>query len=92
MEVCVATGAVSVQTNSETDKANVLLTANRKVTFYPDSERLVTGIVEHPQLLKKSMQAAEKIAFNFRDVPLPEILREFEKAYGLKIKMAADGL
>ncbi|HEV7379035.1 MAG TPA: FecR family protein [Dyadobacter sp.] len=94
IEVAVLTGIVEVQQQEEESPAEkkVILTQNKKVTFYPQDEKLITGIVEQPKVIVTEKAAAAKLNFNYLEKPLADIIPVLEKAYGVKINMSNDKL
>ena len=89
IEVAVLTGKVIVEkarTSEETfdPRTNgVYLTPNKKVTFSPESEKYITGIVDKPVFI----EAPEPGAFIFEEAALSEVIEKLEKAYGVEIKL-----
>ncbi len=97
IEVAVITGVVEVQEhNSEVfgEKVNkkVILTQNKTVTFYPEDEQLITGIVEKPKILKSKVAEVTTANFNYSEKPLPDIVKILEQAYGVQINIGNDPL
>lgn len=93
VEVAVLTGIVKVQKNVEdserTGRAEeVTLTPNKKVTFFPQTQRLITGLVEHPVVIEDVIKAIDETKFNFRDVALSDIVLVLKKAYGVDIELS----
>jgi len=90
VEVAVLTGIVKVQKNVEGDAPaqEVTLTPNKKVTFMPQSQTLVTGLVEQPVVIDDHIRAIEGAQFNFRDAALTDIVSLLEKAYGVDIELS----
>jgi transmembrane sensor len=86
-KVEVKTGKVSVYLHDDVkqefknQKAGVVLLPNQQVTLENDENRLVKTIVEQP------LQVVElpKENFIFDEVPLKNVLKTIEKAYGLSI-------
>lgn len=92
-EVAVITGKVAVSPNKEKGKLKifadeVVLTPNKKVTFYKDSDRYVTGLVENPVIIDKTEAFLAEEAFDFDEVPLSKILEKLETAYGVEIEVS----
>ncbi len=92
IEVAVMTGTVKVRGNSAETAAvsgnrEVVLTPNKKVTFYPETEKLITGLVEQPKVIHEEKSAISPELFNYTDAPLPVIVSQLEKAYGVKIDL-----
>lgn len=92
VEVSVATGKVLVEkvTNGNTGKAfttnkGVLLTPNKKVIYYTDSEKYIVSLVEKPQIIEKEEEYRKPESFIFRGAPLSLVLSRLEKAYGVQI-------
>ncbi|SKB69001.1 FecR family protein [Dyadobacter psychrophilus] len=97
LEVEVVTGKVSVfeNDNSFTDyKADhqsngVVLTPNQRVTYFPESRHLMTGLVVAP--VKASVTADEsRLVFN--NIAMGSIVEALHKTYGIEIVFANDRL
>ncbi len=92
-EVAVLSGKVVVEKslsrqgkkNSHSKDNKIILTPNKKVTFFRDSDHYVTGLVDKPVMVEKSEEYVKPKAFDFDDVPLGKILEKLEKAYGVSI-------
>lgn len=84
IEVEVKTGKVSVyKKGADNPKENgVILTPNQKVVYFDEGNHFVTGLVDKPEVL---VTVKDKIDFDFKNVPLTEVLQKFEKAYGIDI-------
>lgn len=98
-EVAVITGKVVVEkatygADPGTGKPEnrVVLTPNKKVTFFKDSEHYVTGLVENPVILHDQVAYLKPHAFNFDETPVKEILDKLEKAYGIEITLSNDNM
>jgi len=96
LEVEVVTGKVSVFENreafSEGDSVDnqdngVVLTPNQRVTYFPESRHLMTGLVPEPV---KSSAAAEEAKMVFNDEKLEKIAATLQEAYGIEIVFAND--
>jgi transmembrane sensor len=97
IEVAVLTGIVKVQKNEEESAAaapanEVVLTPNKKVTFYPETREMITGIVEQPGLIGIPDKALDNKVFDFKDAAFPDIVPLLEKAYGVDIEIAGEDL
>ena len=97
VEVAVITGIVKVQKNdnqlTSTSPTNeVVLTPNKKVTFYPQTREMVTGIVERPTIIKTMINKPDHHNFDFKDTPLTEIIDLLKVSYGVDIEIAGNGL
>lgn len=90
VEVAVLTGVVKVQTNVDdgAPTGEVTLTPNKKVTFLPQSQTLVTGLVEQPVIVDDPIKTIDEAQFNFRDATLADIASLLEKAYGVDIELS----
>lgn len=96
LEVEVVTGKVSVFENREAFSENdsvdnqdngVVLTPNQRVTYFPESRHLMTGLVPEP--VKAAASAVEaKMIFN--DEKLEKIAETLQEAYGIEIVFAND--
>lgn len=87
IEVEVVTGRVSVFEKTITGKKEengVILTPNHKVTYFPESNLFVTGLVSEPVQLNNVSNA---ISFKYDDVPLSAVLDDLEKNYGIDIML-----
>lgn len=97
-EVSVITGKVMVEKNKPrevnsggVDRENrIVLTPNKKVTFFENSELYVTGLVENPVLVAQRDEYLKPGAFDFDETPLSEVLAKLEKAYGVEITLSND--
>jgi transmembrane sensor len=92
IEVAVITGVVEVtqQKNPEYATQNspkVLLTQNKKVTYYQSEETLITGLVEQPQIIETKLAELSPSKFNYLEKPLAEIIPVLQDAYGVRIVM-----
>jgi transmembrane sensor len=82
--VAVRTGRVSVSTklDKSAGKSEVILTANQRLVFNKDQERISRGLVDSPQPLA----AQEDIMrLRFEEAPVTEIFNAIEKLYGVDI-------
>lgn len=92
IEVAVMTGVVEVQQANELgslqQKENkVILTQNKKVTFFQDNEKLVTGLVDQPRIIKNKPAESNIKLFNYVEMPFSGIIPILEDAYGVKINI-----
>lgn len=94
VEVSVATGKVMVEKvshdkegKSSTADNGVVLTPNKRVTYYTESEKYVISLVEKPQIIEKETAYQKPETFIFRGAPLSVILPKLEKAYGVQISV-----
>jgi transmembrane sensor len=96
LEVEVVTGKVSVFENreafSEGDSIDnqdngVVLTPNQRVTYFPESRHLMTGLVPEPV---KASQATQEAKMIFNDEKLEKIAETLQEAYGIEIVFAND--
>ncbi|MDQ6479423.1 FecR domain-containing protein [Dyadobacter sp. LHD-138] len=102
LEVEVVTGKVSVFENNaafkNTDLAvaamknnnGVVLTPNQRVTYFPESRHLMTGLVAEPVKVEIAAKIQPKLTFN--NVPLAEIISQLEDEYAIDIVFANDRL
>lgn len=93
VEVAVISGTVEVRklaehTYSEKNDSKVILTPNKRATFYEKEEKLVTGLVEKPQIIDNKRVPDEAASFVFRETQLSSILSLLESAYGVKIDLS----
>jgi len=94
IEVAVLTGKVIVEKASRSKEAfdpatvGVYLTPNKKVTFLPESEKYITGIVDKPVFI----EAPEPGAFIFEEAALSEVIEKLEKAYGVEIRLENENI
>ncbi|MFC5412932.1 FecR family protein [Larkinella bovis] len=100
VEVAVHTGKVSVFKkrpkvhvgNDDVDEtASVVLTPNQKVTIYVDEDRLTRGLIDQPEPIRAPARPVPT-AFVFDDSPLPEVLQQLERAYGIEMEMSNEAL
>ena len=94
-EVAVITGIVEVQKIKTgkyptKDSQKVVLTPNKKVTFFEEDANLVTGIVERPEIIKTAKP--ETTSFYFKEKSIAYIIPILEKAYGVQIKIKNERL
>ncbi|MGV3558328.1 FecR family protein [Larkinella arboricola] len=102
VEVAVHSGRVAVfkkatQSASEPelasleDASGVVLTPNQKVTIFVEQNRLSRGLIDAPKPIT-SPAPAEPAAFSFDDSPLPEVLHQLERAYGIDLEISNEAL
>ncbi len=91
--VQVLSGKVSVyQENPEkvathrNEVKGLILTVNQAAIFEKNDGNLTKTLIANPSLLTKAIQPQP---FSYDEVPLPVILRELEKAYGIPIQFDA---
>lgn len=97
LEVEVVTGKVSVFENDESfiDNAvdhqsnGVVLTPNQRVTYFPESRHLMTGLVVAPV---KASVAVDESRLVFNNVAMGRIVEALQKTYGIEIVFANDRL
>lgn len=96
LEVEVVTGKVSVFENREAFNENdsidnqdngVVLTPNQRVTYFPESRHLMTGLVPEPV---KAVASAAEAKMIFNDEKLEKIAETLQEAYGIEIVFAND--
>ena len=97
IEVAVMTGVVEVRKAEDPQESaapddKVILTQNKKVTFFKEDEKLVTGLVEVPTLIKTKTKQAQMFDFNYVEKTLPEIVSVLESAYGVRISITNEKL
>lgn len=88
IEVRVATGRVSVY-ESQTDKTakhhnGVILTPNQRVIFDKASHKLMPGLVENPVVIQLPGPGTPR-QFMYEETPLPVVLEELKRAFGVEI-------
>lgn len=97
-EVAVVTGKVIVEkagvkkrgANEAERDSRIVLTPNKKVTFFNNSDHYVTGLVENPIMVPGSEKHIKAGSFNFDETPLSEIIDKLEFAYGVEITLSDD--
>lgn len=97
-EVAVVTGKVIVEKsgakrqgwNDSEGENRIVLTPNKKVTFFNNSDHYVTGLIENPVMVPGSEKYIKPGDFNFDETPLSEVLGKLEKAYGVEITLSDD--
>ncbi|MDF7820333.1 FecR family protein [Runella sp. MFBS21] len=67
----------------------LLLTPNQQAVFDKASERLTTGLVKNPTLLRNPENSQY---FVFRNAPIAEIFKKLEEAYGVTISYDNEAL
>jgi len=92
IEVAVMTGVVEVRQaaesgNSQQTENKVILTQNKKVTFFEETEKLVTGLVDQPKIIKNKPVETNQKLFNYVEMPFSGIIPILEDAYGVKISL-----
>ncbi|MBO9613123.1 MAG: FecR family protein [Dyadobacter sp.] len=87
--VQVQTGKVSVYVDkpSEKEVKGLIITANQAAVFEKSANQLSKTVVENPEKLPNG--AVESI-LKYDEVPLPVILRDMEKSYGIPVQFDAD--
>lgn len=91
--VAVRTGRVTVYQEEKTNLKNqvhpeqILLTPNQQVVFEKKEEKLVKTLVEKPVIL---LPLTENNNFEYDETPIPKVLNQLEKAYGVKIVFDTD--
>ena len=91
VEVLVKTGRVAVFTHRDSSKdrklsnrelEGVVVTPNQQITLERTALHFLRTLVPDPQMLEIP---AQKVSFDFDDVPAPKVLELIEKAYGVDI-------
>lgn len=87
--VQVQTGKVSVYVDkpSPTEVKGLIITANQAAVFEKNANQLSKTLVENPEKLARG--PVESI-LKYDEVPLPVILRDIEKSYGIPVQFDAD--
>ncbi len=87
--VQVQTGKVSVYVDKPLEKEvkGLIITANQAAVFEKSANQLSKTVVENPE--KLSNVPVESI-LKYDEVPLPVILRDMEKSYGIPVQFDAD--
>jgi hypothetical protein len=87
--VQVQTGKVSVYVDKPAEKEvkGLIITANQAAVFEKSANQLSKTLVENPEKLPNT--AVESI-LKYDEVPLPVILRDMEKSYGIPVQFDAD--
>lgn len=87
--VQVQTGKVSVYVDKPTRKEvkGLIITANQAAVFEKGANQLSKTLVENPEKLPN---AAVESILKYDEVPLPVILRDMEKSYGIPVQFDAD--
>lgn len=89
ISVQVQSGKVSVYSTKPSISANamekngVILTANQAAFFEKDKHQISKTLVANPILVNKDNKS---VNFYYDEVPLPVIIRELEKGYGIPIQ------
>ncbi|MGV3603725.1 MAG: FecR family protein [Dyadobacter fermentans] len=89
IRVQVQTGKVSVYVDkpSEKEVKGLIITANQAAVFEKSANQLSKTVVENPERLPDG--PVESI-LKYDEVPLPVILRDIEKLYGIPVQFDAD--
>jgi len=84
IEVAVLSGKVSVYESEKlaNNRNGGIITTNQKITYFKESKKLVSCIVEDPKVI---IAFQNKQAFIFEEVSLPIVLKRLEEAYGIEI-------
>lgn len=86
--VAVRTGSVTVYqetkatVGNQTHSEQILLAPNQQVVFEKVGEKLVKTLVKNPVIL---LANKENISFDYDETPIPKVLNQLEKCYGVKI-------
>ncbi len=100
-EVAVVTGKVMVEKSGlsgnksrekEGGESRIVLTPNKKVIFFNNSNHYITGLVENPVIVANQEEFMKPGAFDFDETPLSEVLEKLEKAYGVEITLSNDSM
>lgn len=97
-EVAVMSGRVVVEKTILKDRkpsaveSKLVLTPNKKITFFKDTGHYITGLVAKPVIIEKTEEFVNPDAFDFDEVPLRQILSKMEKAYGVSIDSSNETL
>lgn len=86
IEVSVATGRVSVYTQSVSHKKEhngVILTPNQRATFNPSSLAIIPSLVENPQPIP-TQSALSQTSLVFQGASLQTVLTRLEEVYGIQ--------
>lgn len=70
--------------------SGLILTANQKVIFERDQDRMVKTLRDNPEIVPASSQKVP--SFQFKDAPVSDILAELEQAYQIDILFDKDVL
>lgn len=88
VSVAVVTGKVTVFKQKSGNyiphalSEEIILVPNQQAVYQKSGDRLIKTLVENPQVLNADDQ---REVFDFTDTPIPQVLGELEKAYGVKI-------
>ncbi|PWJ55017.1 uncharacterized protein DUF4974 [Dyadobacter jejuensis] len=97
IEVSVLTGVVEVQENvngrkSNSSKNKVVLTQNKKATYYERDNQLVKGLIEKPLVIADNGAKEEPVSFIYKEMSFRQILPALEKAYGVNIELTTQAI
>jgi transmembrane sensor len=87
VSVAVHTGKVTVFKQKSSAYAphalseEIILVPNQQAVYQKTGDRLIKTLVENPLVLEQ----IERNVFDFTDTPIPQVLYELEKAYGVKM-------
>jgi hypothetical protein len=92
--VSVKTGRVSVfhqnkVTFADPEEEALIITPNQQIVFSRKDELLTKSLIDNPILIKDLSQLTKT---SFEDIPVSEVLRAIEQAYGVHIIYDADQL
>lgn len=100
VEVAVHTGKVAVfktarQSSAKPDEVDessgVVLTPNQKLTIFVQETRLTRGLIDQPEPIQNTTRP-EPIAFAFDNSPLPEVLKQLERRYGIEMEVGNEAV
>ena len=99
VEVAVHTGKVAVfkkQTSTGANKnaaeaSSVVLTPNQKVTIFVEENRLTRGLIDQPEPIRTPVSPVPT-AFAFDNSPLPEVLKQLERTYGIEMEVGNEAV
>jgi transmembrane sensor len=93
IQVAVLSGKVSVYESTIANPVRrdaAILTPNQQATFYKESGRLVSGLVEKPRVV--AQKADEPIDFTYREIALAKMMQQLSSLYGLDILVEGETL
>lgn len=93
ISVEVVTGKVAVyktsdlQTHQRNDLPDVILSPNQKVVYFEKSHKLITSLVDTPQMIPVEQINITPPSFVFEETPMGTVLHQITEAYGITIQL-----
>lgn len=85
VEACLITGRIAIQSKTDVDRNEIILTPNQKATFSKSSQKIT--LTEVRTEISTPWESGKLI---FEDKPFGEIVKSLERKYGIRIKVQDD--